>query len=80
MQSFDCVTVLFCELVGFNSNTVQDAMDVVTCMNAVFSCFDELMDKFNVYKVENVKKKRHIFICNQTTKVTYHALTDSNSI
>ncbi|KAF2887217.1 hypothetical protein ILUMI_18956, partial [Ignelater luminosus] len=50
-ESFDAVTVMFCDLVGFNSSTVQDAMDVVASMNEVFSCFDELMDKFNVYKV-----------------------------
>lgn len=29
-------------------------MDVVSCMNEVFSCFDELMDKYDVYKVETV--------------------------
>lgn len=50
-QHFDSVTIMFCELVGFNSTTVKDAMDVVCSMNAVFSCFDSLMDKFNVYKV-----------------------------
>ena len=26
-------------------------MDIVSSMNAVFSCFDKLMDKYNVYKV-----------------------------
>ncbi|CAH1175615.1 unnamed protein product [Phaedon cochleariae] len=29
-------------------------MAVVTTMNAVFSCFDALLDKFEVYKVETV--------------------------
>ncbi|KAK4882895.1 hypothetical protein RN001_006214 [Aquatica leii] len=53
-ESFDCVTIMFCDLVGINSATVQDAMDLVSSMNEVFSCFDELMDKFNVYKVETV--------------------------
>jgi guanylate cyclase len=37
--------------VDFSSSTVQDAMDVVMSMNAVFSCFDALMDRYNVYKV-----------------------------
>ncbi|KAF5295129.1 hypothetical protein FQA39_LY13280 [Lamprigera yunnana] len=55
-ESFDCVTIMFCDLVGINSATVQDAMDLVSSMNAVFSCFDELMDKFKVYKVETVDK------------------------
>lgn len=53
-QSFDAVSILFCELVDFSSSTVQDAMDVVMSMNAVFSCFDALMDRYNVYKVETV--------------------------
>ncbi|XP_050513576.1 soluble guanylate cyclase 89Da-like [Diabrotica virgifera virgifera] len=53
-KSFDAVTVMFCELVGFNSTTVEDAMELVSTMNAVFSCFDALMDKFKVYKVETV--------------------------
>ncbi|KAJ4439338.1 hypothetical protein ANN_07460 [Periplaneta americana] len=50
-QSFDSVSVLFCELVDFSSSTVQDAMDVVMSMNAVFTCFDALMDRYHVYKV-----------------------------
>ncbi|KAJ8974759.1 hypothetical protein NQ317_019163 [Molorchus minor] len=53
-ESFEAVSILFCELVGLTSKTVKETMVVVTTMNAVFSCFDELMDKFNVYKVETV--------------------------
>ncbi|XP_023311275.1 soluble guanylate cyclase 89Db-like [Anoplophora glabripennis] len=53
-ESFEAVSILFCELVGLTSSTVKETMVVVTTMNAVFSCFDELMDKFNVYKVETV--------------------------
>ncbi|KAK9758767.1 hem-NO-binding [Popillia japonica] len=58
-ETFDMVTVMFCELVGHDFLTVEDVMDVdvmdvVASMNAVFSCFDSLMDKFHVYKVETV--------------------------
>ncbi|KAI4457344.1 guanylate cyclase soluble subunit beta-2 [Holotrichia oblita] len=53
-ETFDIVTVMFCELVGHDFQTVEDVMDVVASMNAVFSCFDSLMDKFHVYKVETV--------------------------
>nr|XP_022904933.1 soluble guanylate cyclase 89Db-like [Onthophagus taurus] len=53
-ESFNSVTILFGELVGFNYSTVEDAMGVVSHMNAIFSGFDELMDKFHVYKVETV--------------------------
>lgn len=44
---------MFSELVGFNSSTVEDAMELVSTMNAVFSGFDAMMDTFNVYKVIN---------------------------
>lgn len=61
MQAFECVSILFCELVGLTSATVKETMMVVETMNSVFSCFDALMDKFKVYKVwiflqENQKK------------------------
>lgn len=57
---------MFCELVGFNSTTVEDAMELVSTMNAVFSCFDSLMDTFNVYKVKNRSSlwiAINLFIC-----------------
>ncbi|XP_076255247.1 soluble guanylate cyclase 89Db-like [Rhynchophorus ferrugineus] len=53
-ESFSSVTILFCELVGLQSQTVKETMGVVTTMNAAFSAFDKLMDTFNVYKVETV--------------------------
>ncbi|XP_029173024.1 soluble guanylate cyclase 89Db-like [Nylanderia fulva] len=53
-ESFESVTVLFCELCDFDYSTIEGAMDIVLSMNAVFSCFDTLMDQFNVYKVETV--------------------------
>ncbi|XP_072747982.1 soluble guanylate cyclase 89Db [Anoplolepis gracilipes] len=52
-ESFESITVLFCELCDFDYSTIG-AMDIVLSMNAVFSCFDTLMDQFNVYKVETV--------------------------
>ncbi|XP_012288927.1 soluble guanylate cyclase 89Db [Orussus abietinus] len=53
-ESFESITVLFCELCEFDYTTVEGAMDIVSSMNAVFSCFDSLMDRFDVYKVETV--------------------------
>ncbi|XP_014213715.1 soluble guanylate cyclase 89Db-like [Copidosoma floridanum] len=53
-ESFESVSVLFCELCDLNYSTIEGAMDIVSSMNAVYSCFDSLMDKFNVYKVETV--------------------------
>ncbi|KAF2889869.1 hypothetical protein ILUMI_16304 [Ignelater luminosus] len=53
-ESFEAVTILFCELVGLHSSTVEEAMNVVSSMNAIFLCFDTLIDNFKVYKVETV--------------------------
>ncbi|KAK9758685.1 hem-NO-binding [Popillia japonica] len=53
-ETFDAVSILFCELVGFNSSSVQDAMELVNYMNEIYSAFDQLVDEFNVYKVETV--------------------------
>ncbi|XP_076683204.1 soluble guanylate cyclase 89Db [Andrena cerasifolii] len=53
-ESFESITVLFCELCDFDYSTIEGAMDIVSSMNAVFSCFDSLMDEYNVYKVETV--------------------------
>ncbi|XP_057656008.1 soluble guanylate cyclase 89Db-like [Diorhabda carinulata] len=71
-KSFDIVTVMFCELVGFNSTTVEDAMELVSTMNAVFSCFDSLMDAFNVYKVETVGQI-YMAVCGAPNKNENHA-------
>lgn len=71
-QSFDAVSVMFCELVGFNSSTVEDAMELVSTMNAVFSCFDALMDTFNVYKVETVGQI-YMAVCGAPEETLLHA-------
>ncbi|XP_065225641.1 soluble guanylate cyclase 89Da-like isoform X2 [Planococcus citri] len=51
----EMVSVMFCEVVELGStSTMQGVMDVINCMNAVFTCFDTLTDRFDVYKVETV--------------------------
>ena len=50
LQAFEEVSVLFCELSDFKSSSLEGAMQVVDNMNTVFTCFDSLMDQFNVYK------------------------------
>ncbi|KAK4882896.1 hypothetical protein RN001_006215 [Aquatica leii] len=53
-ETFENLSILFCELLDLQSSTVQEAITVVDCMNSIFSCFDALMDRFKVYKVETV--------------------------
>ncbi|CAG0884510.1 unnamed protein product [Darwinula stevensoni] len=47
-QSFDAVTVMFLELLLL---TEESPMEMVTCMNTVFSLLDTITDEHNVYKV-----------------------------
>lgn len=54
---------MFCDLVGLSAETVQQTLDVVACMNEVFSCFDDLMDKYDVYKVQNASSYCNSFTC-----------------
>lgn len=52
-------------------------MDIVSSMNAVFSCFDSLMDEFNVYKVSficNLSIPLHY--CQNKNKIKIHARTE----
>ncbi|XP_046645351.1 soluble guanylate cyclase 89Db-like isoform X2 [Daphnia pulicaria] len=55
-QAFESITVLFVELANIDEITATNPMEAVSCMNAVFSCFDNIIDQHNVYKVETVGK------------------------
>lgn len=61
-QAFDAVSILFCELVGLTSSTVKETLTVVETMNKVFSCFDDLMDYYKVYKVDYFIYNFEIFV------------------
>ncbi|ENN80401.1 hypothetical protein YQE_03173, partial [Dendroctonus ponderosae] len=58
-ESFNSVSILFCELVGLQAETVKETMEMVSTMNEVFSAFDQLMDKFKVYKVRTASTKKN---------------------
>lgn len=54
-EAFSHVTVLFSELVEFSelcSSLLP--MQAVDCINEIFSHFDKIIDKYDVYKVETV--------------------------
>ncbi|CAG0923220.1 unnamed protein product [Notodromas monacha] len=58
-QSIEEVTVIFSELIMANQDSMAP-MEIVTCMNAVFSAFDAIMDRHDVYKVETIGQ---IYMC-----------------
>uniref|UniRef100_A0A8D8X7X9 Guanylate cyclase soluble subunit beta-1 n=1 Tax=Cacopsylla melanoneura TaxID=428564 RepID=A0A8D8X7X9_9HEMI len=64
-KRFDCVTLLFSGIVGFSDYCAthtdsKGAMKIVTMLNQLYTCFDDLTDSKtnpNVYKVETVGDK-----------------------
>ena len=49
---FDNVTILFSDVVGFTRICSQiSPMEVVSMLNAMYTQFDQLSEKHNVYKV-----------------------------
>ncbi|KFM56845.1 Soluble guanylate cyclase 88E, partial [Stegodyphus mimosarum] len=54
-QYFDCVTVLFSDVVTFTEICSRIApMEVVSMLNCMYSLFDQLTEKHDVYKVETI--------------------------
>ena len=50
-QAFDCVTVLFVDIANFEVISAGNPLDAVRCVNIVFSCLDNVIDRHSVYKV-----------------------------
>ncbi|OQV11472.1 Guanylyl cyclase GC-E [Hypsibius exemplaris] len=54
-EHFESVTVMFNGIIGFDHFvTSSEAADVVVLLNRVYSTFDDLMGKHDVYKVETI--------------------------
>ncbi|XP_078587166.1 soluble guanylate cyclase gcy-31-like [Branchiostoma floridae x Branchiostoma japonicum] len=54
-ETFESVTVLFCDVFGFSTIcTHLTPMQVVKLLNDLYTLFDNLVDKYDTYKVETV--------------------------
>ena len=54
-DSYDDVTVLFADIVDFTRRSAAaDARDVVNLLNAIFSDFDELADRYGLEKIKTI--------------------------
>ncbi|XP_071161199.1 atrial natriuretic peptide receptor 1-like [Mytilus edulis] len=58
-KAFDCLTIYFSDIVGFTelsskSPLFQIKLHIVDLLNDLYNCFDEIIDRHDVYKVETI--------------------------
>jgi len=54
-ERFDAVSILFADVVGFTPlTTTLDATDMVTILNEIYTCFDEVVERFGLEKIRTM--------------------------